>query len=110
MVTTKIPLYPAGATPAMMTGWPTTSPWAADVVIVPVGSKGGFVVKNPPPPTDRESWMREGVACYQTFLRGLLDLTDNRVGNQIVPPPDVVRVTGKSKFAPGATTVGRPFG
>ncbi|SDH28846.1 glutamate dehydrogenase [Paraburkholderia steynii] len=62
-----------------------------NVVIVPVGSKGGFVVKNPPPPTDRESWMREGVACYQTFLRGLLDLTDNRVGGQIVPPPDVVR-------------------
>ncbi|CAG9235712.1 NAD-specific glutamate dehydrogenase [Paraburkholderia sabiae] len=62
-----------------------------NVVIVPVGSKGGFVVKNPPPPTDREVWMREGVACYQTFLRGLLDLTDNRVGGQIVPPPDVVR-------------------
>ncbi|MGE8473258.1 MAG: NAD-glutamate dehydrogenase domain-containing protein, partial [Paraburkholderia hospita] len=62
-----------------------------NVVIVPVGSKGGFVVKNPPPPTDRESWMREGVACYQTFLRGLLDLTDNRVGSQIVPPPGVVR-------------------
>ncbi|MEM5340727.1 NAD-glutamate dehydrogenase [Paraburkholderia azotifigens] len=62
-----------------------------NVVIVPVGSKGGFVVKNPPPPTDREVWMREGIACYQTFLRGLLDLTDNRVGGQIVPPPDVVR-------------------
>ncbi|WP_109482988.1 NAD-glutamate dehydrogenase [Paraburkholderia sp. C35] len=62
-----------------------------NVVIVPVGSKGGFVVKNPPPPTDRETWMREGVACYQTFLRGLLDLTDNRVSGAIVPPPDVVR-------------------
>ena len=48
-----------------------------NVVIVPVGSKGGFVVKNPPPPSDREAWMREGIACYQTFLRGLLDLTDN---------------------------------
>ncbi|QBR03080.1 NAD-glutamate dehydrogenase [Paraburkholderia pallida] len=62
-----------------------------NVVIVPVGSKGGFVVKNPPPPTDRETWMREGIACYQTFLRGLLDLTDNLVNNVIVPPPDVVR-------------------
>ncbi|RAR65882.1 glutamate dehydrogenase (NAD) [Paraburkholderia unamae] len=62
-----------------------------NVVIVPVGSKGGFVVKNPPPPGDRETWMREGVACYQTFLRGLLDLTDNLVNNAIVPPPDVVR-------------------
>ena len=62
-----------------------------NVVIAPVGSKGGFVVKNPPPASDREAWMREGVACYQTFLRGLLDLTDNLVNNGIVPPPDVVR-------------------
>ncbi|WP_321957066.1 NAD-glutamate dehydrogenase [Paraburkholderia bannensis] len=62
-----------------------------NVVIVPVGSKGGFVVKNPPPMTDREAWMREGIACYQTFLRGLLDLTDNLEGNVVVPPPDVVR-------------------
>lgn len=62
-----------------------------NVVIVPVGSKGGFVVKNPPPPSDREAWMREGIACYQTFLRGLLDLTDNLANQAIVPPPDVVR-------------------
>ncbi|MFP3567900.1 NAD-glutamate dehydrogenase [Paraburkholderia sp. SIMBA_030] len=62
-----------------------------NVVIVPVGSKGGFVVKNPPPPTDRDAWMREGVACYQTFLRGLLDLTDNLAGTTVAPPPDVVR-------------------
>ncbi|MGF6779530.1 NAD-glutamate dehydrogenase [Paraburkholderia sp. GAS334] len=62
-----------------------------NVVIVPVGSKGGFVVKNPPPPSDRELWLREGVACYQTFLRGLLDVTDNLASGTIVPPPDVVR-------------------
>jgi glutamate dehydrogenase len=62
-----------------------------NVVIVPVGSKGGFVVKNPPPAGDREALMREGVACYQTFLRGLLDVTDNRVAGAVVPPPEVVR-------------------
>ncbi|CAG4902561.1 NAD-glutamate dehydrogenase [Paraburkholderia gardini] len=62
-----------------------------NVVIVPVGSKGGFVVKNPPPPSDREAWLREGIACYQTFLRGLLDVTDNLAGGAIVPPADVVR-------------------
>ncbi|WP_026121575.1 NAD-glutamate dehydrogenase [Paraburkholderia kururiensis] len=62
-----------------------------NVVIVPVGSKGGFVVKNPPPASEREAWLKEGVACYQTFLRGLLDLTDNRAGGAIVPPLDVVR-------------------
>jgi glutamate dehydrogenase len=62
-----------------------------NTVIVPVGSKGGFVVKRPPPPSDRDAFLQEGIACYQTFLRGLLDLTDNLVGGQLVPPPDVVR-------------------
>ena len=62
-----------------------------NTVIVPVGSKGGFVVKRPPPPTDRDAFLAEGVACYQTFLRGLLDLTDNLVSGELVPPPDVVR-------------------
>ena len=69
-----------------------------NVVIVPVGSKGGFVVKNPPPPGDREAWMRERIACYQTFLRGLLDLTDNLAGTDIVPPPDVVRHDGDDPY------------
>jgi glutamate dehydrogenase len=62
-----------------------------NAVIVPVGSKGGFVMKNPPPSSDREAYLTEGVACYQTFLRGLLDLTDNLVGGSVVPPPDVIR-------------------
>ncbi len=62
-----------------------------NTVIVPVGSKGGFVVKRPPPAGDRDAFLQEGIACYQTFLRGLLDLTDNRVAGELVPPPDVVR-------------------
>ncbi|HEX4872187.1 MAG TPA: NAD-glutamate dehydrogenase [Nevskiaceae bacterium] len=60
-----------------------------NAVIVPVGAKGGFVVKQPL--AEREAYLRQGVACYQTFLRGLLDLTDNLVEDQIVPPPAVVR-------------------
>ncbi len=62
-----------------------------NAVIVPVGSKGGFVLKRAPQPADREAYLKEGVACYQNYLRGLLDLTDNRVGDKIVPPPDVKR-------------------
>jgi len=62
-----------------------------NTVIVPVGSKGGFVLKKAPPPSEREAYLKEGVACYQNYLRGLLDLTDNRVGNKIVPPPAVKR-------------------
>lgn len=61
-------------------------------VIVPVGSKGGFVVKNPPPADGgREAMLAEGVACYRMFLSGLLDLTDNLVQGKVVPPPDVLR-------------------
>ena len=62
-----------------------------NTVIVPVGSKGGFVLKRPPPPSDRDAYLKEGVACYQDYLRGLLDLTDNLVGGRVVPPPQVQR-------------------
>ncbi len=62
-----------------------------NTVIVPVGSKGGFVLKKAPPATDREAYLKEGVACYQDYLRGLLDLTDNLVTGRVVPPPQTVR-------------------
>ena len=62
-----------------------------NAVIVPVGSKGGFVLKRAPAAGDREALMKEGVACYQAYLRGLLDLTDNLVGGQVVPPANVLR-------------------
>jgi len=60
-----------------------------NTVIVPVGSKGGFVVKQAP--AEREAFLKEGIACYRIFLRGLLDLTDNLVSGKIVPPKDLVR-------------------
>ena len=62
-----------------------------NAVIVPVGSKGGFVLKAAPPATDRDAYLKEGVACYQNFLRGLLDVTDNLVKGQVTPPVQVVR-------------------
>ncbi|HQR79344.1 MAG TPA: NAD-glutamate dehydrogenase, partial [Actinomycetota bacterium] len=67
-------------------------------VIVPVGSKGGFVVKNPPPMTDREAFMAEGVACYKMFISGLLDVTDNLVNGEVVPPPQVYRRDGDDTY------------
>ena len=69
-----------------------------NIVIVPVGSKGGFVLKKAPPATDREAFMKEGIACYQDYLRGLLDLTDNLVGGKAVPPPQVVRIDGDDPY------------
>ncbi|MEM7209952.1 MAG: NAD-glutamate dehydrogenase [Pseudomonadota bacterium] len=67
-------------------------------VIVPVGSKGGFVVKQPPVGGDRDAMMNEVVYCYKTFLRGLLDLTDNLVNNKIAAPPQVVRYDGDDPY------------
>ncbi len=62
-----------------------------NAVIVPVGSKGGFVVKRPPVNGGRQALLDEGIACYRNFIRGLLDLTDNRVGDGVTAPRDVVR-------------------
>ena len=62
-----------------------------NAVIVPVGAKGGFVVKRPPAGGDRAALLEEVVECYRTFMRGLLDVTDTIVGGKVVPPPDVVR-------------------
>jgi glutamate dehydrogenase len=60
-----------------------------NAVIVPVGAKGGFVVKRPP--ADRDALRDEVVACYRTFICALLDLTDTIADGKIVPPRDVVR-------------------
>jgi glutamate dehydrogenase len=61
-----------------------------NAVIIPVGSKGGFVPKHLPPPSDRDAFLAEGIACYQTFIRGLLDITDNLVGQDAVRPAGVL--------------------
>jgi glutamate dehydrogenase len=76
-----------------------------NAVIVPVGAKGGFVVKNPPAPTgdaaaDRDAFRDEGVACYRLFIAGLLDLTDNvdKSSGAIVTPDGVVRRDGDDAY------------
>lgn len=62
-----------------------------NAVIVPHGSKGGFVCKQLPPPSEREAYAAEGVACYQIFINALLDLTDNLKQGDIIAPADVKR-------------------
>ena len=69
-----------------------------NAVIVPVGAKGGFVVKRPVDPADRDAFLAEGVACYRTFISGLLDITDNLVDGKAVPPLDVVRFDGDDTY------------
>jgi glutamate dehydrogenase len=70
-----------------------------NAVIVPVGAKGGFYCKRlPNPATDREAWLDEGIECYKTFIRGLLDITDNLVDGRSVPPRRVVRHDGDDSY------------
>lgn len=69
-----------------------------NAVIVPVGSKGGFIVKTKSMKDGREAYMAEGIACYQTFIRGMLDITDNLVDGQIVPPAHTVRHDGDDPY------------
>ena len=85
-----------------------------NAVIVPVGSKGGFVLKRPP--ADRAALAGEGLACYREFISALLELTDNYMeegaadaaaggagegagaGAGIAPPPDTVRHDGDDPY------------
>ena len=62
-----------------------------NAVIVPVGAKGGFVVRREVDPGDREALMAAGIASYRSFVSALLDVTDNLVGGAVVPPTNVVR-------------------
>ena len=67
-------------------------------VIVPVGSKGGFVCKMMPTEGGREAFFAEGQACYRSFIRGLLDITDNIIEGKIVPPENVIRHEGDDPY------------
>lgn len=62
-----------------------------NAVIVPAGAKGGFVAKQLKKNASREEVQAEVVHCYTTFISGLLDITDNLVQNQVVPPSSVER-------------------
>ncbi|MCV7380530.1 NAD-glutamate dehydrogenase [Mycobacterium alsense] len=76
-----------------------------NAVIVPVGAKGGFVLKRAPLPSgdaavDRDASRAEGVACYQLFISGLLDVTDNvdHATGKVSPPPGVIRRDGDDAY------------
>jgi glutamate dehydrogenase len=60
-----------------------------NTVIVPVGAKGGFVVRRMP--AEREAQAAEVIACYQILIRGMLDITDNIVADKIIAPARVIR-------------------
>ena len=71
---------------------------AKNGVIVPVGAKGGFVVKRPPPGDDRRALHDEAVACYETMISAMLDLTDDMGPGGVVHPEAVVRRDGPDPY------------
>ncbi len=68
-----------------------------NTVIVPTGAKGGFFPKRPPA-GDREAIFENGVTCYKAFISSLLDVTDNVIDGEIVPPQNVVRRDGDDPY------------
>jgi glutamate dehydrogenase len=91
-----------------------------NALIVPVGSKGGFVLKNPP--ADLSTLKAHVKEQYRTFIRGMLDLTDNLVDSRIVRPAGVVAYDeddpylvvaadkGTATFSDTANEISREYG
>lgn len=93
-----------------------------NAVIVPVGSKGGFIVKRPPAEGGRDALLAEVIESYKTMIRALLDLTDNLKGGEVVSPPALRRYDeddpylvvaadkGTATFSDIANSVAREYG
>ncbi|MGH6635289.1 MAG: NAD-glutamate dehydrogenase, partial [Gammaproteobacteria bacterium] len=69
-----------------------------NAVIVPVGAKGGFVLKRVVADAGAKELRLEAEGCYRDFIQGLLDVTDNRLGERIIPPPATVRYDGDDPY------------
>ena len=68
-----------------------------NTVIVPTGAKGGFFPKRAPS-GDRDAIMQNGIHCYKTFIRGLLDITDNVIDGKVVTPQGIVPRDGDDPY------------
>jgi glutamate dehydrogenase len=70
-----------------------------NAVIVPTGAKGGFYPKRlPNPAADRDAWFEEGRESYKLFIRTLLSVTDNIVGDKVVHPAHVLVHDGEDPY------------
>jgi glutamate dehydrogenase len=76
-----------------------------NVIIVPTGAKGGFVLKGSIP-ADRDALQAAGVAAYRTLIRGMLDLTDSLDGDTVRAPARVLRRDGDDPYIVAAADKG----
>ncbi len=60
-----------------------------NAIIVPSGAKGGFVLKKTIV-DDRDALREEVIFCYKSFIRSLLELTDNLQDNTVIPPENTI--------------------
>ena len=93
-----------------------------NTVIVPVGSKGGFIIKAPVIGKSRDEVMQIGIKCYQTMIKGMLDITDNLINNNVVAPKNIIRLDkddsylvvaadkGTAKFSDYANIISQTYG
>ncbi len=63
-----------------------------NAVIVPTGSKGGFISRKPTAGLSREALQSQGIEAYKTMMRGLLDITDNMQQGKVIPAKNIVRL------------------
>ena len=67
-----------------------------NTLIIPDGSKGGFIVRSLP------SDKKEIAACvenaYRSYIRALLSVTDNRIDEEIVHPGKVISYDGEDPY------------
>ena len=64
---------------------------AKNSVIIPTGSKGGFVVRRSMEDLTAEQFQQAGIDCYKIFISNLLSITDNLVDGEVITPTNVVR-------------------
>lgn len=69
-----------------------------NVVIVPVGSKGGFYPKQPPENATKAELVENAIKCYRILIRGLLDITDNIVDGKVVHPANTMIYDGEDPY------------
>ncbi|WP_438751203.1 NAD-glutamate dehydrogenase [Pararhizobium sp. O133] len=69
-----------------------------NAVIVPVGAKGGFYPKQLPAGGTRDEIFKAGTEAYKTYIRTMLSITDNIVGQDVVPPANTLRLDGDDPY------------